>query len=79
MLFFCFLPLRYVCANESYQNTTTPQEERPLTSSEINSIIHEKIQNEKAEEKSHYTPLSVFLSIIIVVSVAYIIIKWDKK
>lgn len=79
ILFSNFLPLRYTYANEIYENNTTLQEGQPLTSSEINSIIHEKNQSEQAKEKSHYNPLSVSISILIVAGVAYIIIKHDNK
>lgn len=60
-------------SQELYENGNT------LSDSEISSIIHEKIQSEQDEIKSHYNPVSVSIAILIVASVAFLIIRWEKK
>lgn len=75
------LGVQSACSLEQQIDSPAPstKEERSLTSSEISSIIHEKVQREQATQQSYYNPASISIAILIVGVVTYFVIKWDKK
>ncbi len=60
-------------------NDETTENQQALSSEDINKEIHNYYKNEQEKVKSHYTPLSVLITLVIVIALIIWVIKWQNK
>ena len=65
--------------DSSANNDETIDNQQVLSSDDINKEIHNYYKNEQEKVKSHYTPLSVLITLVIVIALITWIIKWQNK